>query len=88
MRKISAALCIATISAMASASFSDTISGKIIAYDRKAEVVVMEDRSVYSLADYDAPVLAELQAGDIVKIETTGEGEDGYGLVTEITIQN
>ena len=74
--------------AMASVSFADTVTGKVVAYDRKAQVVVMEDRSIYSLANYDAPILSELEAGDTVKIETTGEGEDGYGLVTEVTITN
>lgn len=88
MRKIGALLCTAAIVATASMSHADTIEGKVVAYDRKAQLLVMEDRSIYSLAGYDAPLLAELEAGDMVLIETKGEGEDGYGLVTEITVQN
>ena len=80
----SAAVLIAT----APLAFADTVEGKIVAYDRKAHVLVMEDRTIYSLTNYDAPVLAELKAGDNVKIEFQGEGEDGYGLVTSVEVKN
>ena len=88
MKSFAALFCTASVMAMASLSFADTIEGKIVAYDRKAQLIVMEDRSIYSLAGYDAPLLAELEAGDMVSIETEGGGEDGYGIVTEITLQN
>lgn len=87
MKKIGALLCTATVLATATVSLADSVSGKILAYDRKAQILVMEDRSVYSLAGYDAPLLADLKAGDMVRIESKGEGEDGYGLVTEITLK-
>lgn len=88
MKRFAALFCTVSVMAMAPASFADTIEGKVVAYDRKAQLIVMEDRSIYSLAGYDAPLLTELAAGDMVVIETKGEGEDGYGLVTEIALQN
>lgn len=82
------ALSAAVLVAMAPMALADSVQGKVVAYDRKANVVVLEDRTVYSLANYDAPVLAELKAGDQVTIEFEGEGEDGYGLVVELEVAN
>ncbi len=88
MRLIRPALIAAMLLGIAPQALADTIEGTIVAYDRKAQVIVLKDNSIYSLRKFDAPILAELKAGDKVKIETAGEGEDGYGLVKEIAIQN
>ena len=82
------ALSAAVLMATAPMALADSVEGKIVAYDRKAHVLVMEDRTIYSLTKYDAPILGDLKAGDNVKIEFQGEGEDGYGLVTSIEVKN
>ena len=82
------ALSAAVLLATAPMALADSVEGKIVAFDRKAHVLVMEDRTIYSLAKYDAPVLTELKAGDMVKIDFEGEGEDGYGIVTSIEVKN
>ena len=71
---------------MVAAARADTATGTIIAYDRKAQVIVMDDKSVWSLRGKDTPVPADLKAGDKVQIEAESAGEDGYGKITEIKV--
>lgn len=65
-------------------AFADIQIGKVAAYDRVAKLLVMEDKTIFTLEDFKGEVPADLQAGDQVEIDTSGGGEDGYGVVLSI----
>ncbi len=70
----------------ASASYADTFKGTVIAFDRKANVIVIDDKSVFSFEGQGAQIPDDLKAGDMIEIESEGEGEDGYGNLTSVKI--
>lgn len=70
----------------ASASYADTFKGTVIAFDRKANVIVIDDKSVFNFEGQNVMVPEDLKAGDMIEIESEGEGEDGYGNLTSLKI--
>lgn len=69
-----------------SVAHAETITGTVLAYDRKANLIVMDDKAVYGFDGQTAKIPAELKAGDKIEIDGTGEGEDGYGSLTAVKI--
>ncbi|MEH6725346.1 MAG: hypothetical protein V7703_04240 [Hyphomicrobiales bacterium] len=80
---LSAALILAV---SASTSYADTFKGTVVAFDRKANVVVIDDKSVFNFEGQEAQIPDDLKAGDMIEIEGEGEGDDGYGKLTSIKI--
>ncbi|MBO6816471.1 MAG: hypothetical protein JJ891_16570 [Rhizobiaceae bacterium] len=68
--------------------FADVATGKILAFDRKARIIVLEDKTVYEISDPELSMPEGLKAGDTVEITSDGEGEEGYGSITELKIVN
>ena len=69
---------------LATSAQADEVTGKILAFDRVASVIVMQDKSVFNMPD-PAVIPAELQAGDTVKIVFKNEGDNGVTKVMSIT---
>lgn len=76
---------LATIFAAAPA-LADSVTGTVLAFDRKANLIILGDKTVFTLANGDAEVPEGLKSGDVVKIVYDSLGEDGYGVITSITI--
>lgn len=85
MNRIFAAALIAA--SLAAPAFAGETDGTIVAYDRVAKVVVLDDMTIYSLQEggYQAP--AELSAGDEVTVDFVSTGEDGIDNISAITIR-
>ena len=66
--------------------FADVVTGKVLAFDRKALVIVLEDKTIYEIEDKNFPIEEGLKAGDMVEIDSDGEGEEGYGTITALKI--
>lgn len=64
-------------------ALADETTGTIIAYDRVAKVIVMEDRTVFQLSD-KTELSADLVAGDKVRIVYAGAGDSGIGAVQSV----
>lgn len=73
----------AAMLAAATPVFADTTSGTVVAFDRKANVVVMDDKTIWQLAEKTA-VTEELEAGDAVRITFTSLGDDGIASVDAV----
>lgn len=71
---------IAAISLLAGPALADTTTGTILAFDRQADVIVMDDNTVWQLAP-STLIPADLVAGDHVKISFTSGGENGIASV-------
>ena len=69
--------------ALAHPALADETTGEILAYDRLANLVVMRDRTVWTLGP-DLLVPADLRSGDRVRIEYAGAGESGVGKIMRI----
>lgn len=76
-----AALALAAISAPA---IADETTGEIVAYDRKAQIIVLKDKTIWQLAA-DTLIPADLAAGDTVRISYDSAGEDGLEKIVELT---
>ena len=67
----------------ATPALADSTTGTILAYDRKANVIVFNDRSTWELGDLVVP--EDLEAGDRVTISFTSAGDSGIGKANAIT---
>lgn len=71
----------------AAPAIADEVSGTILAYDRVAGVIVMDDKTVWSMELIEtAP--EGLVAGDTVKIMFETAGEDGMTKIDSIEKTN
>ena len=75
----SAALIVSAIPALA-----DNTSGTVLAFDRVAHVLVLDDKTVWNLPP-DLMLPENLAAGDTITIDYDGAGENGYGEINSIT---
>jgi len=80
MRFVAAALGLAALAAPVAA---DETTGDILAYDRKAGIVVLSDRTVWELQP-GTLIPAYLDAGDRVRIVYQTAGEDGITAIDEL----
>lgn len=69
-----------------SVAFADSVNGTILAYDRKAKIIVLNDNTVWTLGESEKAVPDGLKAGDRVTIEFESLGEDGTGTIETITL--
>ncbi|MCG6904744.1 MAG: hypothetical protein LJE68_18885 [Rhodobacter sp.] len=69
-----------------SPAFADSVTNTVLAFDRKAGLIVLTDRTVFTLSATDAMAPENLVAGDTVKITYDSLGEDGYGQIQTIEI--
>ncbi|MFD0979852.1 hypothetical protein [Tropicimonas aquimaris] len=73
---------LATLSVLPAAA--DETEGLILAYDRVASILVLEDLTVWPLAA-NLAVPEDLQAGDRVSIDFRSDGENGVAAVNALT---
>lgn len=71
--------------AMVSASAQDITDGKILALDRKARLLVLTDRTVWSLEALKSELSAELKAGDRIRISYDSD-EEGVSAINDISL--
>ena len=71
-----------TIIASAIPAFADEVTGTVLAFDRVDNVIVLDDKTVWTVpAGFALP--ADLIAGDKITIEFQGAAENGIGdLIT------
>ncbi|MGY9049318.1 hypothetical protein P775_21480 [Puniceibacterium antarcticum] len=83
MRPLLIACLLATAAAPA---FADSTSGRVVAFDRKANVLVMDDKTVWSLETLKV-VPEGLKSGDLIKIDYTSNADNGWGKINAIVIK-
>lgn len=72
-----------TIAFLAAPAFADQVSGSVLAYDRVNHIIILDDKTVWSIpADFSLP--ENLLAGDNITIEFKGAAEDGIGPILTI----
>ncbi|RVT82001.1 hypothetical protein DXV76_18250 [Rhodobacteraceae bacterium CCMM004] len=81
-----AALLSATV--VAGPAMADEARGVVIAFDRFAQIIVLDDKTVWTLRDGGAEAPEGLVAGDTVVITYEGTGEDGFGVIESIAIES
>lgn len=86
MKTILLGLSAAMLAGAVSSAIADSVKGEILAYDRKAGLIVLTDKTVWSLEGSTSEVPENLNAGTMVMIETTDGAEEGIGTVTAIEI--
>ena len=63
---------------------ADTVTGRVLAFDRVAKVIVFEDRSVWKLGAAEVP--EGVEAGDMVTIDYTSAGDSGVGEAIRVAL--
>jgi hypothetical protein len=71
--------------AVATPVFADETTGTVLAFDRVAGVIVLTDRTVYSLDLLGSNPVEDMVAGDKVVIDFESAGENGIGKINSIT---
>ncbi|MDH5452446.1 MAG: hypothetical protein OEY05_00220 [Paracoccaceae bacterium] len=64
-------------------AFADETGGKILAFDRVANIIVLDDNTIWPLGP-DTETTADLVAGDTVKIVYVGGGDNGVNSITSV----
>lgn len=64
---------------------AESITAPILAFDRKANIIVLTDKTVWTL-DAAAMVPDDLKSGDVVVMDYAAIGDDGLGKVTAIKL--
>jgi len=84
MKKLLAAMAASAVVLSAVPAFASSVKGTVIAYDRMAKRLVLDDKTVYSF-EADIVMPESLTAGDEVEIDFES-GEDGVDKVNSVTI--
>ncbi|MDQ2091659.1 hypothetical protein [Marimonas arenosa] len=71
--------------AVATPVMADETTGTVLAFDRVAGIVVLTDKTVYSLELLGEVPVENLVAGDMVTIDFESIGEDGIDKINAIT---
>ncbi|MCV2873737.1 hypothetical protein OEZ71_15670 [Defluviimonas sp. WL0050] len=77
------ALLLALTLVLSTPAIADETTGKILAFDRVANVIVLDDKTIWPLAD-TTEISPDLVAGDMVKIDYVGGGDAGVASITSI----
>ena len=83
MRSLIAA---ALLAATAAPALADSTQGTILAYDRVANVIVLDDKTVWSLETLKT-IPEGLKAGDVITIQFTSNADNGWGKINAIEVQ-
>lgn len=87
MKKLLVIVLAAVASLAALQAYSQNAAeGTVLAFDRKANVLVFTDKTVWPLSKLTAPAPEGLKAGDHVEIFYSGNEDDGVVAIDEIRI--
>ena len=75
----------AAIAVTAAPALADEVEGTVVAHDRLAHRVIMDDRTIYEYNPETTKVPRAILAGDRVRIDFRG-GEDGIESIQSIEI--
>jgi len=64
---------------------ADLLDGTVLAHDRVANVLVLSDKTVWSLATLETAMPDDLAAGDRVEISYESNEDDGVRVIHSIT---
>ena len=84
-RLILAGVAATVITVPVAPALADEVEGTVVAHDRLAHRVIMDDRTIYEYDPAKTVMPRAILAGDRVRIDFRG-GEDGIEAVTEIEI--
>lgn len=91
MSRLSAFTLAAALSALSASfalpAFADSVKGEVVAFDRVANVLVLDDKTVWTLSDVGGVAPEGLEAGMTVAITYDALGEDGYSKIESIVIE-
>lgn len=65
-------------------AFANSVEGTVLAFDRKAALLVLNDKTVWTLEGAEAAVPSDLKAGDKIKIDFETAGEEGITKIDAI----
>lgn len=77
------AVLIASLLLCGAPALADETAGTVLAFDRVANILVLDDKTVWSLGA-KTNVTPDLVAGDKVKIMYTGGGDAGIGAIASV----
>lgn len=83
MRAI-AAISTAILCLSATPGLADSVTGTILAYDRLANVIILDDKTVWEIVPKDLPLPADLMKGDRIHIDFVTNGDSGVGKINSI----
>ena len=82
--KILAALPALALFAASTSALADVVDGTVLAHDRVANVLVLSDKTVWTLANLETPLPEDLAAGDRIQIDYESNEDDGLKLIHSV----
>ena len=82
--KTLAALPALALLAASTSALADAVDGTVLAHDRVANILVLSDKTVWTLANLEAPLPDGLAAGDRVEISYESNEDDGLKLIHSV----
>ena len=86
MKKFSTILALPILLVSAQVAAQDMLQGTVLAFDRKANVLVFNDRSGFPLEKLQGSPPPDLQAGDRVEITYDSNEDDGVTAIFSIKL--
>ena len=74
------------VSLVAAPAFADNITGRVLSYDPDTRLLVLDDKTVFDLANPDLVLPADITSGKSVTIDYETAGEDGFIKTTKIVV--
>ena len=84
MNLIKTSLALALVALATPLHANDELEGTVLAYDRKAELIVPSDKSVIPLSNLQGEVPTDLSAGDRITVSFQSNEDDGIFIVHSI----
>ena len=66
---------------------ADTVMGQVLSFNPATQILVLEDKSSWSLKDGGIAAPVGLAAGQTVTIDFTTNGDNGFGKINSVVIQ-
>ena len=83
---IALSLFIVTLLTISTAQATDIVESTVLAHDRKANVIVLKDKTVWDLDLLAQPLANDFQAGDKVEIRYESNEDDGVVVLHSIVL--
>lgn len=86
IKKLVASLAVLVSVAALPAHAQNNAEGEVLAFDRKANILVFTDKTVWPLSKLTGAVPEGLKAGDRVSISYSGNEDDGVVEISNIKV--
>lgn len=76
-----------SLAILAGPALADTVTGQVRSYDTNTTMLILTDGTVWSLRDGGAAAPEGIKPGDMVRITYVSAGDNGFGKIQSVAVQ-